>query len=105
MQTTALLVFTCHSLDKMSRDFIWGSTMDYRKVHFVGWDKVTKPRKLGGLSIRRTESANKVCLAKLNWNLAHDSKPWAQTLKAKYHWDKRKYQWKPCQRSCVCPIR
>ncbi|KAK9278664.1 hypothetical protein L1049_028238 [Liquidambar formosana] len=90
MQTTALPVSICNSLDKMTRDFIWGSTTDHRKVHLVGWDTVTKPRNLGGLGIRRTAIANKVCLAKLNWNLAHDTKPWAQALKAKYQWGNRK---------------
>lgn len=35
---------TCNSIDKIQRDFIWGSTNQKRKTHIVSWEKTTTPK-------------------------------------------------------------
>lgn len=72
-------------LDKINRNFLWGSTTIKRKVHSVGWSKVIKPKCKGGLGIRKVFCLNKALLAKLNWRLQKNKdKVWAKTLAAKY---------------------
>jgi len=37
MQGEALPIHLCKKLDKINRDFLWGSTRDKKKLHLVGW--------------------------------------------------------------------
>jgi hypothetical protein len=52
MQVAWLPHTTCESIDKMARDFLWKGSSN-TGIHLVGWDKITKPKKLGGLGIRK----------------------------------------------------
>jgi ribonuclease HI len=85
MQNTALPTTICNDLDRLNRNFLWGSTNESKKMHLVGWDKVCRPKREGGLGLYATKPKNKALLAKLNWRL-HDEKDswWARTLTAKY---------------------
>ncbi|MCI77498.1 ribonuclease H, partial [Trifolium medium] len=48
MQVAWLPQSTCDSIDKMAHNFLWKG-MSNTGIHLVGWDKITKPKKLGGL--------------------------------------------------------
>ena len=52
MQGTILPTRIHNGLDKINRNFIWGSTEVKRKIHLVGWDKVTSHKEEGGLGIK-----------------------------------------------------
>ncbi|XP_065622049.1 uncharacterized protein LOC111985840 [Quercus suber] len=41
-------------IDRVNRNFLWGSLDTTRKVHWMGWEKVTQPKKEGGLGIQST---------------------------------------------------
>jgi hypothetical protein len=41
MQCTPLPAKVYDNLDALSRNFLWGSTVDKRKLHLVNWKKVT----------------------------------------------------------------
>ena len=71
-------------MDRVNRNFLWGTSKSTRKVHWVGWQKVTKPKK-GGLSLQAAKGRNTALLAKLNWrfHIEKDSL-WACVLKSKY---------------------
>ena len=85
MQCHNIPAKVCDSLDKMVRDFIWGSTEEKRRMHMVKWSTVTLPKELGGLGIYSMKQRNETILAKLCWRLAHEEgKPWADMLVAKY---------------------
>ena len=85
MQTVWLPQATCDALNKLNRNFLWGSTVDKRKVHQVRWEQVTKNKKHGGLGIRDTRKANMAHLAKLGSKIACGSGSiWAQVLRKKY---------------------
>uniref|UniRef100_A0A2N9FRW2 RNase H type-1 domain-containing protein n=1 Tax=Fagus sylvatica TaxID=28930 RepID=A0A2N9FRW2_FAGSY len=85
MQNVALPIRVCSNLDKLNRDFLWGSTDERKKMHMVSWDKVCRPKELGGLGLYSTKARNLTLLAKLNWRVMEDPDSlWAKTLIAKY---------------------
>ena len=69
MQGVALPSHICDKLDKVNRDFLWGSTNEKRKLHLVGWNKIVRPKEDKGLEIQATKAKNIALLAKLNWRM------------------------------------
>ena len=54
-------------------------------MHMVSWDKICRPRDLGGLGLYSTKARNLALLAKLNWRVMENPNSlWARTLIAKY---------------------
>ena len=47
MQGAALPVHFCDKLDKINRDFLWGSTNEKHRMHLVGWEKSHKTQGRG----------------------------------------------------------
>ena len=78
------------SIDRVNRNFLWGSLETSKKVHWVGWHKVTKPKEDGRLGLQEAKGRNTTLLAKLNWRLhTEEGALWAQVLKQKYCNSKR----------------
>ena len=73
MQCCALFAKVLTNVDRLSRNFLWGSSENKKKLHLVGWSKITKPKKEGGLGVQVAKAKNIALLAKLNWHLT--SKP------------------------------
>ena len=85
MQYYKLPVKFCEDVDKLTKDFLWGSIVEKKKLHLVGWNKVTNPINLGGLGIFEMKARNYTILAKLCWRIASSpDKSWAQMLTSKY---------------------
>ena len=55
MQECMLLTRILNNLDKVSKNFVWGSTEDHEKPHMVGWGKVTKTKCQGVWAFRKQE--------------------------------------------------
>lgn len=85
MQSTLLPTRIIDKLDRTSKNFLWGSNDTKRKIHWVGWKKVIRPKTEGGLGIQSAKGRNMAYLAKLNWRF-HEEKEsfWAQVLSKKY---------------------
>jgi hypothetical protein len=66
MQTNALPSSVCNKLDRLNRNFLWGSSEEKRKMHMVGWEKVCRAKSLGGLGLYACKPRNVALLAKLN---------------------------------------
>ena len=67
MQCHKLPAKVCEEVNKLVRNFLWGSTMDKKKMHLVGWHKVTNPTNMGGLGNFDMQARNAAFLAKLCW--------------------------------------
>lgn len=54
-------------------------------MHLVGWNKITKPKKLGGHGIWKAREINTAMFGKLVWGFHRDCDSlWVQVLKHKY---------------------
>ncbi|XP_075659051.1 uncharacterized protein LOC142628906 [Castanea sativa] len=66
-------------------NFLWSSTEEKRKMHLVGWNKVTKPKTRGGLGLHAAKERNLTLAVKLCWRMKNEGeKPWVKVLKHKY---------------------
>ncbi|KAF7843689.1 reverse transcriptase [Senna tora] len=61
-------------IDKTNRNFYWGHSIHQKKIHHISWKKICKPKKLGGLGLRSSESINHCYMAKLKWNVLKGKK-------------------------------
>jgi hypothetical protein len=85
MQCTPLPAKVCDNLDALNRNFLWGSTVDKRKLHLVNWKKVTQPKRFGGLGLHSAKVRNTVSMAKLVWRASKDENGlWATVIRNKY---------------------
>ena len=74
-----------NGIDRVNRNFLWGTTDHVKKMHWVNWGKVSKPKEVGGLDLQTTKGRNTTLLAKLNWRFHKEGNaPWAKVLKFKY---------------------
>lgn len=85
MQSSWLPEKVCNRLDKLNRDFLWASNAEVRKIHLVGWRRVTRSKRENGLGLRTARLNNEALLAKLCWNiLQNKNSMWFDLVKAKY---------------------
>ena len=52
-------------IDRVNRNFLWGSNDHVKKMHWVNWDVVTKPKDAGGLGLQSAKGRNTALLALL----------------------------------------
>lgn len=114
MSTIKLSSSTLVELDKVSRNFIWGSTTEKRRQHLVAWDKVYLPKSEGGLGIQKASDMNKALIAKIGWRLLHKNESlWAKVVRSKYkvghikdhNWMMVKNRWSATWRSVGIGLR
>ncbi|XP_026410434.1 uncharacterized protein LOC113305635 [Papaver somniferum] len=49
-------------LISIMRDFLWGDTSERKKISWISWKKVGKPKKLGGIGIGSLRETNKASM-------------------------------------------
>ncbi|KAF7838390.1 ribonuclease H [Senna tora] len=77
-----------NQIEKIERDFLWGSTPEKRSLHQVSWDQICLPRSLGGLGINSLQHMNDAFIFKLAWKLLCNKKDlWINIVKSKYNVD------------------
>lgn len=76
MQCVALPSKILQGIDRLSRNFLWGSSESKKKLHLIGWNKITKPKEEGGLGIQAAKPKNTTLLAKLNWRYHSENPPY-----------------------------
>lgn len=85
MHCNLLPVSVSNKIDQLSKNFLWGSSSNHKKIHAINWDTVTRPKALGGLGLRKTRNNNMVAMAKLNWKLSKRVDIlWVRILKGRY---------------------
>ncbi|KAK9086989.1 hypothetical protein Syun_029383 [Stephania yunnanensis] len=66
---------TCDKIDRLQRDFLWGSYPENQKLHIIKWSVVFSLQNIGGLGIREAADINRALLAKLAWRILHSPAP------------------------------
>lgn len=85
LQSAPIPAAVCDEVEKLCRDFIWGSMANCKKCHLVAWDRICKPKEEGGLGFRNLRNLNKAHMMKLAWELITcPDKLWVKIVKAKY---------------------
>ena len=75
----------CNKMDVIFRAFQWGHDLGEKRMHLVNWDMVCKPKREGGLALRKFGLMNQAMLAKQFWRISQN--PYSlisKTFKAKY---------------------
>lgn len=54
------------------RRFLQGGNEDRRKIAWVSWDQICRPKECGGLGIKNIRRFNEALLGKWRWNLFHE---------------------------------
>lgn len=77
----------CDKISAMIAKF-WWSQQDKEKMHWLNWDKLTKPKEEGGLGFRDIYAFNVAMLAKQEWRLlTNPNSLCARVLTARYYPD------------------
>ncbi|CAB4268852.1 unnamed protein product [Prunus armeniaca] len=85
MQIVQMPISTCDELDKIDRNFLWGSNGDNLRTYRVNWGFVCISKKKGGLGLKHTALMNQSMLAKVGWRLLQQKdNVWSDSLTKKY---------------------
>lgn len=60
---------TINTLVGIQRKFLWSGSDEAKKINWVCWDRVSLPKKDGGLGIKNLEHFNMNLLSKWRWRL------------------------------------
>lgn len=72
-------------LKTLQCNFLWGGNVDLRKMAWVKWNDLCKPKKDGGLGIKDLLLFNKALLSKWVWRFLTNNKSlWSRTIIARH---------------------
>jgi hypothetical protein len=74
LPTYAMSVFKfstslCDDLEQIIRNFWWDDENERKKVHWLAWDKISKPKLRGGIGFRDLRCFNQALIASQAWHL------------------------------------
>ena len=72
MSLHVMPVSVANKIEKLQRDFLWGSKRETKRYHLVAWDKICQAKSSGGLGVRCLVTFNRALLGKWLWRFALD---------------------------------
>lgn len=86
MSTFRIPLSMCYSLDRLAKNFWWGTRANGQSVLALkAWWKICQPKEFGGLGYKLFQEINTALLAKLGWKVTSaENSLWVQLLTAKY---------------------
>uniref|UniRef100_A0A251VRU4 Putative RNA-directed DNA polymerase, eukaryota, Reverse transcriptase zinc-binding domain protein n=1 Tax=Helianthus annuus TaxID=4232 RepID=A0A251VRU4_HELAN len=70
-------------LERLIKKFLWGGSSDVRKTHWVAWERLTLPKKKGGVGISRLNHINIALLSKWGWRYKREkNNMWVKVVDA-----------------------
>ncbi|KAL5711436.1 hypothetical protein ACHQM5_021892 [Ranunculus cassubicifolius] len=92
-------------IERISRNFLWGSTLENHKYHLLSWEKLCIPMKQGGLGIKRLREVNRALLSKWLWNFGKGERSlWKRLVADKYGVENGKWFTKKCNKAHGCGL-
>ncbi|KAA3486170.1 reverse transcriptase [Gossypium australe] len=87
MQSLVIPKGVCDEIERIARQFIWGSSTSKSKPALVGWESICQPKTCGGLGFRYLHDHNTSFLMKIGFNLvSRKDDLWVRVLRSKYGW-------------------
>jgi hypothetical protein len=78
-------ISVANRIERIQRNFLWGSYGEGVNHHLVNWDIVCSPIKYGGLGVKKLVVFNKALLGKWLWRFGiEESKLWRMVIATKY---------------------
>jgi hypothetical protein len=75
----------CKEYERLIQDFWWGDDKENKKVHWMAWENMIKPKGRGGLGFRDIHLFNQALLARQAWRLVQNPNSLcARIIKARY---------------------
>ncbi|WRX16202.1 Reverse transcriptase domain - like 10 [Theobroma cacao] len=71
-------------IERIFNSFIWGGSLDSKKMHWTAWGKIALPCSEGGLGIRNLTDVFEAFSAKLLWKFQTCNNLWTRYMKARY---------------------
>lgn len=88
MSCFLLPINTCNKMRSTIANYWWGSSADNHRMHWMSWDRLTKPKCNGGMGFRDLRCFNIAMLGKQGWRLMTCSDSLcARVLKGRYFHD------------------
>jgi hypothetical protein len=76
----------CNRMRTYISNYWWGSSVDNHKIHWLKWDRLTDPKKAGGMGFRDMSLFNQAMLGKQGWRLLiRPNALCTRVLKGKYY--------------------
>ncbi|KAH0736458.1 hypothetical protein KY285_012165 [Solanum tuberosum] len=90
-------------INRVQRNFVWGTNNEKKKMHLVSWDTNASLKADGGLGLQKSELKNKALHVSLAWRLIDQPNSlWGQILISKYSKHVTNWRKRPISRTWKC---
>ena len=86
-------------IESIMKGFLWAGASEGRKMHWVAWEVVTTPKKMGGLGIAKLGDVNTALLTKWAWRFKKEEGSLWRRVVELVHGGRNRWELLPITRS------